>query len=290
MSSFKVLVLGASGMAGHVISLYLRGEGFTIDTISAKNMLDEHTFLLDVVDAKKFEEFLDSNQYDAVINCIGVLVKQSEEREDLAAYLNAYLPHFLEQYYKTRETKVIHLSSDCVFGNGKPPYKENSFFGPYGANSFYDRSKGLGEIINDKDLTFRMSIIGPDMSKDGLGLFNWFWQQKGEISGYDKVIWNGVTTITLAKAIKAALEQNLSGVYHLVPKASISKFGLLQLLKKVFERSDMNIKPNSDVVLDRTLLNTRSDFKFDVPNYPEMIEEMKNWIKKYPKTYGHYAR
>lgn len=284
----RILVLGAGGMAGHVVSLYLRENGFTVDTLSARNKLDKNTYLLDVMDSKKFEKFLSFKQYDTVINCIGMLVKESEERKDLASYLNAYLPHFLEQFYRESKTKVIHLSSDCVFASNKPPYKENSSYGGHGG--FYDRSKALGEIINDKDLTFRMSIIGPDINKSGTGLFNWFFQQEGEISGYSKVMWSGVTTIKLAEGIKVAIKQNLTGVYHLVPKSSISKFDLLQLFKEVFDRKSIKIIPNSEVILDRTLVNTRRDFNFVVPEYKTMVKEMKNWVDNHPKIYKHYEQ
>lgn len=285
VSSSKILVLGAGGMAGHVVSLYLKESGLTVDTLSATNKLDKNTYLLDVMDTNKFNEFLSSKQYDAVVNCIGVLVKRSEERKDLAAYLNAYMPHFLEQYYKNGKTKVIHLSSDCVFSSTNPPYKEDS---PYGGEAFYDRSKALGEIKNSKDLTFRMSIIGPDMQKSGTGLVNWFLQQKGEVSGYDRVIWSGITTMVLAKGIAAAIEQDISGIYHFVPKANISKYDLLLLFKGVFDREDIIVKPKNDVVLDRTLINTRVDFNFTVPDYKTMIQEMKDWMDSHKELYRHY--
>ena len=43
------------------------------------------------------------------------------------------------------------------------------------------RSKALGEIINNKDLTLRTSIIGPELKRNGEGLFHWFMQQAGKI-------------------------------------------------------------------------------------------------------------
>jgi dTDP-4-dehydrorhamnose reductase len=165
----KVLVLGAGGMAGHVVSLYLRETGFAIDTLSAKNPLDDETSLIDVMDTSALATFLDGKHYDAVINCIGILIKQSEKRKDLSSYLNGYFPHFLENYYANSNTKIIHLSTDCVFSGENAPYKEDS---PYDGKPFYDRSKALGELINSKDLTLRMSIIGPDMQASGVGLFN----------------------------------------------------------------------------------------------------------------------
>ena len=283
----KVLVLGAGGMAGHVVALYLREHGFSVDTLSAKNILDKGTHLLDVTDTKKLKDFLTSNPYDVVVNCIGILVKRSEERKDLAVYLNAYLPHFLEQFYADTKTKLIHLSTDCVFSGNNPPYQEST---PFDGELFYDRSKALGEVINDKDLTFRMSIIGPDMQPEGIGLFNWFYKQTGRISGYTTAMWSGITTLELARGIKAAIEQNLTGLYHLVPSTNISKFDLLKLFKEVFARNDIKIDPTNSVVSDKTLINTRKDFNFIVSDYPSMVAEMKDWIEKHQDLYPHYKK
>ncbi len=273
-------------MAGHVISTYLRENDFDVDTLSAHNKLDEHTFLVDVTDHAKLTSTLNAKTYDVVVNCIGLLVKQSEERKDLAAYLNGFLPHYLENFYKDSSTRVIHLSTDCVFSGKNPPYLEDSF---YDGELFYDRSKALGEIINSKDLTFRMSIIGPDMQPAGTGLFNWFYAQSGEIFGYTKAMWTGVTTIELAKGIKAAIEQDLSGLYHLVPSSNISKFKLLETFKDVFSRSDITLTPSDMLEQDKTLINTRSDFEFGVKEYETMIIEMKEWISTHADLYPHYS-
>jgi dTDP-4-dehydrorhamnose reductase len=283
----KVLVLGAGGMAGHVISSYLGENSYEVDTLSAHNAFDKNTMLVDVTDASKLSAVLGEKKYDAVINCVGILVKQSEDRKDLATYLNSFLPHFLEEYYKGSQTKVVHLSTDCVFSGKNPPYREDA---AYDGESFYDRSKALGEVINDKDLTFRMSIIGPDMHMSGTGLFNWFYKQTGEISGYTKAIWSGVTTIELAKGIDKALKQNLIGLYQFAPKSNISKFDLLQLCKEIFNRDDIVIRGNDVVVLDKTLINTRTDFDFQVDDYKTMIKDMKTWIETHPNMYPHYGK
>jgi len=283
----KVIVLGASGMAGHVIATHLADNGYAVETLSAKNKLNDRTILLDVTDTVKLKSFLEANHYDIVINCIGLLVEKSEHHKDLATYLNAYLPHFLETYYKGTDTKIIHLSTDCVFSGKNAPYEENS---AYDGELFYDRSKALGEIINDKDLTFRMSIVGPDMQEDGIGLFNWFYRQTGPIDGYTGAVWSGVTTIELAKAIKSAIEQDLSGLYHLVPNKNITKYDLLLLFSKIFNRVDIKVRPSSREVTDKTLINTRNDFKYLVPDYKTMVKEMKTWVNEHNNLYQHYER
>lgn len=283
----KILVLGAGGMAGHVISLYLRDKGHEVDTLSNHNKIDDNTIILDVTDRKKLDKVLDKKHYDAIINCIGLLVKKSEEYKDLASYINSYLPHYLESKYKDSNTKIVHLSTDCVFSGKNPPYTENS---PYSGETFYDRSKALGEIINDKDLTFRMSIIGPEIQEKGIGLFNWFYSQTGEIGGYTKSIWTGVTTTELARAIESAIKQDLTGLYHLVPKNNISKYELVKLIADIFDRSDITIKPNDSVIQDKTLINTRTDFDFTVQTYKEMLTQMKKWIKQHHNLYPHYEK
>jgi dTDP-4-dehydrorhamnose reductase len=285
-SNPKILVLGAGGMAGHVITLYLRENGYSVDTLSARNKVDNETFILDVTNKNKLEAFLDNHDYDIVINSIGILVKQSDERKDLSTYLNSYLPHFLEYRFAKTSTKIIHLSTDCVFSGKNAPYTEDA---PYDGELFYDRTKALGEIINTKDLTFRMSIIGPDMQESGMGLFNWFYKQTGEVSGYTHAIWNGITTIELAKAIEASIKQNLTGLYHLVPDTNISKFELLRIIKDVFHRSDINLHKDSTVTIDKTLVNTRKDFDHKLPDYPLMIVDMRNWVLEHSSYYPHYS-
>lgn len=281
----KVLVLGAGGMAGHVVSLYLKEHQFTVDTLSARNRVDGHTHLVDVTDRARLDAFLAGSDYDVVVNCIGVLIKQSEERPDLAVYLNSYLPRHLEARYIDSATRVIHISTDCVFSGKNAPYREDSV---YDGELFYDRSKALGEIVNDKDLTFRMSIVGPDMHPEGVGLFNWFCAQTGEISGYTQAIWSGITTIELAKGIEAAISGGLTGLYHLVPSSGISKFDLLQLFKDVFRRADVAVLPSDGVRSDKTLVNSRTDFDHRVPDYKTMVEEMRSWITAHASLYEHY--
>lgn len=284
----RLLVMGAGGMAGHVISTYfLEKPEYYVITTSASNRVTDSTVLLDITDQAALNNFLDNNSFDIVINCIGMLVKASEERKDLAVYLNSYLPHLLEERYKETSTKIIHLSTDCVFSGQNAPYTEDSW--PDG-DLFYDRSKALGEINNTKDLTFRMSIIGPDSQPKGIGLFNWFYSQTGELKGYRTAIWNGVTTITLAHAIDKAIQQNLTGLYHLVPEANISKYSLLELFKTTFQRDDITVTPVDTVSLDKTLVNTRTDFSFIIPSYPVMVAEMKEWITSHPELYAHYER
>lgn len=184
----KFLVLGASGMAGHTISIYLREQGYDVTTYTRTAFAYGNNITGDITDLNFLRSLLQDHQYDIVINCIGMLNKECEENPEKSIFLNSYLPHAIVSLLENRQTKLIHMSTDCVFSGENAPYYENSV---KDGTTFYDRTKGLGEIDHTKHLTFRNSIIGPDLKMDGIGLFNWFMHQKGPIHGYTGAIWTG---------------------------------------------------------------------------------------------------
>ncbi|CAL2088336.1 dTDP-4-dehydrorhamnose reductase [Tenacibaculum sp. 190524A02b] len=282
----KILVIGARGMAGHVIKAYFETlEGFDVWGI-ARNIQPENKLInLDVSNVNELEIILEKQKFDVVVNCIGLLNKTAEDNPELAIWFNSYFPHLLSKLGNIYDFKLIHISTDCVFSGKEGGYKEDDFKNGVG---FYAQSKALGEVINSKDLTFRTSIIGPELKKDGIGLFHWFMSQKTKINGFSEAYWSGITTIELAKAIKEAVAQNLTGLYQLTNNEKINKYNLLQEFNTYFRNKSINIIPNPNYKVDKSLVNTRSNFEYKVPSYNEMISEMKNWMDKYEKIYVHY--
>jgi dTDP-4-dehydrorhamnose reductase len=281
----KILVLGSTGMAGHTISIYLKESGHDVTGFSRRRFEYCNNIIGDVTNFPFLKNVIIEGNYDAVINAIGILNKDAEDNKPLAVLLNGYLPHYLTQITKDLKTKVIHMSTDCVFSGKTGGYTETSY---RDGETFYDRSKALGELENNKDLTFRNSIIGPDLNENGMGLFNWFMKQEGQINGYTHAIWTGVTTLTLAKAMERALEENLTGLYNLVNNECINKFDLLKLFNKYIKEESLTILPSEDFVVDKSLINNRNDFEFVVPSYEQMILEMKEWIEIHKVYYPHY--
>lgn len=281
----KIMVLGAAGMAGHTIALYFQEKGYDVTGFATRPIPFVKYVLGNALDSATLKDIISKEKSDVIINCIGILNKNAEDNPAEAIFLNSFLPHYLAKLTEDTSTKIIHMSTDCVFAGNTGPYSEDSF--PDG-RSVYDRTKALGELNDAKNLTFRNSIIGPDVKATGIGLFNWFMKQKGHIKGYTKAIWTGVTTLTLAKAMERAIEDNLTGLYNLVNNVSISKYDLLKLFNKYFRDNKLVIEPSGDVCLDKTLLCTRTDFSYAVPSYEEMVSEMKEWIENHKELYPNY--
>ena len=281
----KILVLGATGMAGHLITIYFKEKGHDVTGYSLNPINFCKNIIGNVLETENFKNILLEEKYDAVINCIGILNKVADENKALAVYLNSYLPHLIADNLKDKETKLIQMSTDCVFAGNNSPYFEDSH---RDGETFYDRTKALGEIEDKKNLTFRNSIIGPDMNENGIGLFNWFMKQNGTINGYTGAIWTGVTTLTLAKAMEHAIMENLCGLYNLVNNYSISKYELLVLFNKYFRDDKIVINRSDRVKLDKSLRRRRNDFSFQVPSYEQMISEMRDWVYTHKEFYPTY--
>ena len=283
----KLLILGGTGMAGHTISIYFKEAGHDVTAFSRSKVDYCKNVNGDITDFENLKKLINEGQYDAIINAIGILNQEAEDHKSNAVLLNSYLPHFLSDTTKEMKTRVVHMSTDCVFSGKTGGYSETSF---RDGETFYDRSKALGELENSKDLTFRNSIIGPDMSERGIGLFNWFMKQEGQINGFTKAIWTGVTTLTLAKAMEQALKENLTGLYNLVNNETISKYELLKLFNKYMKDGQIEILPSDNLSLDKSLINNRTDFSFKVPGYEAMVAEMKEWIDNHKDLYPHYFK
>lgn len=283
----KVLILGGTGMAGHTISIFFREAGHDVTAFSRSKVDYCKNINGDITDFESLKNIINEDQYDVIINAIGILNQDAEDHKSNAVLLNSYLPHFLSDTTKNMKTRVIHMSTDCVFSGKTGVYAETSF---RDGETFYDRSKALGELENNKDLTFRNSIIGPDMSERGIGLFNWFMKQEDQISGFTRVIWTGVTTLTLAKAMEQALKENLTGLYNLVNNKTISKYELLKLFNKYIKDEKIEILPSDKISIDKSLVNNRTDFSFKVPSYEVMVAEMNEWIDGHKDLYPHYFK
>lgn len=284
----KFLILGATGMAGHVVSIYLSERGHDVIGLSRQPALFlDQNIVKDVEGNAHLDHVIASVAPDVVVNCVGLLNQDCDKNADQAVYLNSYLPHQLEAITRGSATRIFHLSTDCVFAGNTGPYTEDCF--PDG-KTMYDRSKALGELINEKDLTLRQSIIGPDMRSGGIGLFNWFMSQHGSVKGYTEALWTGLTTLELAKAIEQCALDGSTGLVNMVPSSNISKYELLCLFNKYFRDNSVCIIPSKELKLDKTLLRTNLTSLFQPASYEMQIKDLSVWVKNHAALYPAYEQ
>ncbi len=272
-------------MAGHTISLYLKERGHDVLGFALKKSNLVNSVVGDAKDSEFIRELIGISKFDSVINCIGVLNQFAENNKADATYLNSYFPHYLAQLTAGTDTQIIHISTDCVFSGKQGQYSEDDL---KDGITFYDRSKALGELDDEKNITLRSSIVGPDINQNGIGLLNWFMQKNEKVIGYTRAIWTGQTTLQLAKTMEIAAKEKAHGLYNAVPDASISKYDLLKLFNKYLKAKKVEIIPDNNITVDKSLKRTRWDFGYMIPDYETMIIELKEWIRNHKKLYPHY--
>ena len=272
-------------MAGHVVYYYLRSTGkYNISNVVYRTPLTEDSIIVDVTNREAVTETVRKVRPEIILNCIGVLIKGSKEHPDNAILINAYFPHLLKKLSDEIGAKLIHISTDCVFSGNKGNYTENDF---RDADDVYGRSKALGEVVNEKDLTIRTSIIGPELKKNGEGLFHWFMNQHGQVNGFKTAIWGGVTTLELAKAIDKAIGQQKTGLIQLSNGAEISKYDLLMLFKELWNKQDVEILPYDANGVNKSIAKSDT-FEYVVPDYYLMLQEQVAWMNAHKELYMQY--
>ena len=177
----KVLVIGVTGMLGSMLFQNLsHDKRFTIygtmrktlKTSSFENIFTE----IDVIsNFDKLVEIIYDLKPDYIINCVGI-VKQNDISNNplIILPINSVFPHQISKITKEIDSKLIHISTDCVFNGDRGNYLETEF--PEAAD-LYGISKILGEVVSDNSLTLRCSLIGPEQD-NYYGLLSWFLNQK----------------------------------------------------------------------------------------------------------------
>jgi len=269
----KVLILGSTGMLGSALTIsMLNSKLFDIYDISHKNKFRTDSMICDVTNKIDLHKIINLIKPDVVINCVGVLINKSNKNPSNAIYINSYFPHYLRDLSELLSFKLIHISTDCVFDGSKGSYNETDY---KTAQDIYGLSKSLGEINDDKNLTLRTSIIGPELKNKGEGLFSWFINQKGRVNGFTESIWGGVTTIVLSNVIIQSIQNDLTGLIHVTNGEPISKFNLLNLIKEKFNLTNIKLVSVPGKKSDKSL-KTNYNY-FDIPTYEEMIAEMREF-------------
>lgn len=262
----KVLVLGAQGMLGSEVVRVL--EYLNVDkqielhstyryTSAIPNQLSTQEYF----DAKEFV-FRNSGKYDwlrsfdYVVNCIGAIKQKYSETDE--SHLNNYcianslLPIAMNEFLKKSNTKVIQIATDCAFSGKKGNYTEQD---EKDADDVYGRTKILGEVLSERYMHLRCSIVGFE-KKTALSLLNWFLAQKQNVKGFTDHYWNGVSTSHFAKIVRAIILNDLfeAGIFHIVPANKVSKYDLLCLFQKYIGNKNIEIIPyETGTQIDRSL-------------------------------------
>lgn len=279
----KVMILGVTGMLGNAMFRVLsEGADLAVYGTARSDSARQHfsdslssriNVGTDVESNDSLVRAFAAVQPDVVVNCVGLVKQLADANDPLRAVpINTLLPHRLAALCQATRSRLVHISTDCVFSGAKGNYLETDFPDAY---DLYGRSKLLGEVDYPHAITLRTSIIGHELSGNR-SLVNWFLAQQGPVKGFTRAIFSGLPTVELATVVRDVVLplKELHGLYHVSAKP-INKFDLLQMLAHAY-RKNIEINPSEELVIDRSLNSGR--FKeatgYTPPDWPTLVRRM----------------
>jgi dTDP-4-dehydrorhamnose reductase len=241
----KILIFGAKGMLGITLMDYLTQKSYNAVGITRKD------FNIFKSDNEKLCELLESNKPEFIINASGI-IKQKIHLFSIEEVIevNSVFPRNLYILSEKQNSKIIHITTDCVYNGSKGNYNEEDLFD---AEDVYGMTKCAGEITGAMNI--RTSIIGEE-DDSNYSLLAWVKSMKcKKINGFKNHLWNGVTTLYLAELIDIIIDNDLykPGMFHLHSPSIVSKFELLEIINRVYELN-LTIKPiDHEQKIDRSL-------------------------------------
>jgi dTDP-4-dehydrorhamnose reductase len=248
----RVLVLGCTGMLGHMVLRTLQAT-VGLDVQGSHRASEAGGLHFDAGSGSpSIRELLQhSGGFDYLINCIAVTNALIDERDAdstrQARAINGRFPHQLAAATAELGGKVIHVSTDGVFPIDAGACFEDTDNNPH---DFYAETKVAGELFEPHTITLRTSIVGPDPVAHR-GLLEWLLSQPdgSEVSGYSDFLWSGVTTLQFAELCRDLILSNAfpavraeSALHHYCPNPPVSKYELLLLFAEAFGKS-VTVRP-----------------------------------------------
>jgi dTDP-4-dehydrorhamnose reductase len=285
----RVLILGGDGMLGHQLLASWRPRHQVWATLHGRReayaahgarFAEQVLFGVDALQDGALRRALEEARPGVVVNAVGIVKQRAAAKDPIPSLeVNALLPHRLARLCAEAGARLVHLSTDCVFSGRKGGYTEAD---PPDPVDLYGRTKLLGEVDAPHCLTLRTSIIGLELGRR-TGLVEWFLAQRGQVPGYRRAIYSGLTTAELARALEHLLTQAAppSGLWHLA-SAPIDKHALLGRLARRLGRTDVELVPDDAVACDRSLdgraLAARTTYR--VPSWDAMLDLLAEQIQR----------
>jgi dTDP-4-dehydrorhamnose reductase len=282
----RVLILGAGGMLGHMAVRVLgenfevfgttRGDASSLPILGKFLGKDSWITGVNVLNDDEVDRVLNTIRPDVVINCVGLVKQKMDNRSYLESIeINALLPHKLFSLCQKYDSKLIQISTDCVFTCEEGIKRQDDI---PNAVDLYGRTKLLGEVDYGTALTIRTSIVGRQLSGQE-SFFEWVLSQAGKsANGYANALYTGLTTFALSTVISEVLSDHfsLSGLWQ-VASEPISKF---EIMKKLNSELGLEIDIHEEVAFycDRRLDGSRfiKETEINIPTWDEMIGQFSS--------------
>jgi dTDP-4-dehydrorhamnose reductase len=236
----KVLLSGAQGMLGHVISPYFYSKGYQVKGFDLEDG--------DICDINWLEKLFTEWKPNIFCNCAAYTkVDEAEMNQEEAFRVNGEALTGIIDLCARAGSVLVHFSTDYVFdGSKRIPYEETDLPNPLSA---YGKSKWAGEknILSQKEGYNRFYIIrtswlyghhGPNFISTILQLAT----KKRDLDIVSDQKGSPTSCQDLAEAVYHLLKSDAFGLYHFSGEGSCSWYELALAAIEIAKRRDFSLK------------------------------------------------
>jgi dTDP-4-dehydrorhamnose reductase len=226
----KILITGSSGLLGVNLALELSRThtitGADRNPLSGQDAFD--AVAVDLLERGTVPALLDQVEPDAVIHCAAIAnVDACETDPEAAARMNAELPGTVAEESARRGIQMVHISTDGVFDGETGGYTEEDVPNPLNvyAQTKLDGERAVLEAMPG-GVVARINIFGWSAAGNrSLAEFFYYSLAEGKtLKGFTDVYFCPILVNHLAGVFEEILQNKLSGLYHLVSPACLTKY------------------------------------------------------------------
>ena len=236
----RITVIGSQGQLGQDLMLSLATDKHQLTGLTHQQ--------ISIEDAGSFEDAFEDNVPELVINTAAYnKVDQAESSPETAFAINAFGPRNLAQYCQKKNIRLMHFSTDYVFGldsERDSAYTEHDAPGPI---SVYGQSKLAGEYfvraICPQHYVVRTCGLYGKSGKTGNGNFVEtmlrLGKERDELSIINDQHCTPTSTRDLSTAITRLIQTDQFGLYHATSQGQMTWFEFAQT---IFDLAGINVK------------------------------------------------
>lgn len=216
----RVLLLGGTGQVGRMVQALPLAKSATLEAPGSA--------VVDVRNRGRLQAFLREHRPDIVINCAAYTdVDRAERERDDAMAVNADAPEVLGEAARELGFRVIHVSTDFVFGNDHGVPRDIADAGSPAC--VYGESKWLGErrllAVDPTAVVIRTAWVHSATGRNFVRTVVERLRAGQPLSVVDDQVGTPTAAASLASAIWRVIERpELSGVLHFTDAGVASRF------------------------------------------------------------------
>jgi dTDP-4-dehydrorhamnose reductase len=209
----QILITGGEGQLGQTLQQLTRQSSRAKYYFSTEENLD-------LTSSESIDRFFTDKDFDVIVNCAAyTAVDKAESDREKAFAINAEAPRMLAEKAHYKGAKMIHISTDYVFGsnNCRPLSPED----PKKPDSVYGQSKLKGEenVVNNcpESVIIRTSWLYSGLGQNFLKTMLRLGSERDHLN----VVFDQIGTPTLASDLAGAIlavaeskDDFVPGIYH----------------------------------------------------------------------------